>query len=51
MASLFSTKVLVKYGANFVSDFDPVASCFGEQSFYYYFEVNKLRLVKNLTTL
>jgi hypothetical protein len=30
MALLFSVEVLVKYGANLVSDFDPVASCFGE---------------------
>jgi hypothetical protein len=35
MALLFSTKTLVKYGANFVSDFDFVDSCIGEKSFYY----------------
>jgi hypothetical protein len=30
VALLFSAKVLDEYRANFVSDFDPVASCFGE---------------------
>jgi hypothetical protein len=30
MASLLCIKMLVKYGANLVSDFDPQDSCFGE---------------------
>jgi heme/copper-type cytochrome/quinol oxidase subunit 3 len=51
MALLFSVKALVEYRANFVSDFDPMASRFGEQSFYYYFGVHGLCLIKNLTPL
>jgi hypothetical protein len=30
MASLFSARVLVEYRASFASNFDLVASCFGE---------------------
>jgi hypothetical protein len=51
MALLFSTKVLVEYRANFVSDFDLVESCFGEGSFYYYFGVHEICLVKSLISL
>jgi hypothetical protein len=51
MDFLFRSKTLVEYRANFVSDFDPVASCFGERSFYYYFRVHGLLLIKNLTPL
>jgi hypothetical protein len=51
MVLLFSAKTLVKYGANLVSDFNGVASCFVERSFYYCFGVHKLHLVKNLTPL
>jgi heme/copper-type cytochrome/quinol oxidase subunit 3 len=51
MASLFSAKALVEYGANLVSDFDPDASYFGEQSFYYCFRVHSIHLIKNFTPL
>jgi hypothetical protein len=39
------------YGTNRVSDFDPMDSCFGEGSFYYFFGIHGLRLIKNLTPL
>jgi hypothetical protein len=39
------------YGANRVSDFDPMDSCFREGSFYYFFGIHGLRLIKNLTPL
>jgi hypothetical protein len=51
MASLFNAKMIVEYRANFVSDFDNVDSCSGEQSFYYYFRVHGIYLIKNLTPL
>jgi hypothetical protein len=51
MASLFCVKTFVEYGANLVSYFDPVYSYFGEGSFYYYFRIDRLRLIKNLTPL
>jgi heme/copper-type cytochrome/quinol oxidase subunit 3 len=51
MASLFSAKALIEYGANFVSDFDFVYSCVCEGSFYYCFGVHDLHIVKNLTPL
>jgi hypothetical protein len=51
MASLFGAKALIEHKANLVSDFDLVASCFGEQSFYFCFGVHGLRLSKNLTPL
>jgi hypothetical protein len=51
MALLFGARVLVEYGANHVSNFDLVVPCFGEQSFYCYFRVHELHLIKNLTPL
>jgi heme/copper-type cytochrome/quinol oxidase subunit 3 len=51
MASLFSTEALMEYRNNIVSNFDSVASCFGEQSSYYCFGVHGLHLIKKLTPL
>jgi hypothetical protein len=51
MASLFSAKVLIKYATNFVSDFDSVDSCVGEERFCYCVGVHGLHLIKNLTPL
>jgi hypothetical protein len=51
MSSLFSAKAFVEYRGNLVSDFDLVASSFGEQSFYCCFGVYGLRLIKNITPL
>jgi hypothetical protein len=51
MASLFCVKTLVEYGANLVSDFDPMDSCLGGESFYCYFGKHGLYLIKNITPL
>jgi hypothetical protein len=51
MASLFSVKMLIEYGAILVTDFDPKASCFGQRSFYFRFGVYMLYLIKNLRPL
>jgi heme/copper-type cytochrome/quinol oxidase subunit 3 len=51
MASRFGAGALVEYGANLVSNFGPAASCFLEQSFYRYFGVHRLRLIKSLMPL
>jgi hypothetical protein len=51
MASLFGAKVFVEYRANLVSDFDLVATCFGERRFYCCFKVHGLCHIKNLTPL
>jgi heme/copper-type cytochrome/quinol oxidase subunit 3 len=51
MALLFSTKAFAEYRGNLVSDFDLVASSFGEQSFYCCFGVYGLRLIKSITPL
>jgi hypothetical protein len=49
MASLFDAKSLVEFRVSFASDFDPVTSCFGDESFITTLGVHVLRLIKNLT--
>jgi hypothetical protein len=51
MASLLGAKAFIEYRASLVSDFDLVASCFGERSFYCCFRVHGIRLVKNFIPL
>jgi hypothetical protein len=45
----WSNSLFVEYGASIASDFDSGDQCFGEQSLYYFFEVNGLRLFKTHT--